>query len=887
MKLSEIFNRFLAVLICLGIWLRYRVTFRGFDEIKSKRGILFLPNHPAEIDPVIVLSKLWKRFSPKAVVLEDFYFNPGLNWMMKLIGAIPMPNMWIGSGAYKKLRVRQSMDQISENLEKGSNVLLYPSGRMMHSGLEDLRGASAIYEIIQKNSDFNIVLIRTSGLIGSSFSWVANQQRPNQWHCLYHGILHVLKNLVFFTPRRKVLIEFEDLGSGIPKFKDKLELNKWLEDWYNLKGEESATLVSYRFWKKVYFELKEANSPAQKMEVTIREEIRQKVEKELSNKSGIKISEIRDEHSLFKDLGFDSLDLAEVTSWMEEEFHVTGVNAADLNTTFDVMAAANGCVLNSDDSFSLKLKGDWEKLNLNRRIRTPDPNVTIQQNFLDVCDSFRNELAMADETSGVLSYGMVKTRVLLLADIFKTLPNTHIGIMLPASCAATLSIFSCLIAGKIPVMINWTVGDNTLTHIIKVTGLKHIISSGRFLDKIDQLNIELLEPYLITLESLRDFEITFRRKIKAFLRSKMSSKSLAKIFSSNFEVSKETAVILFTSGSETMPKGVPLSHYNILSNIKACITAGEVKPSDSIYAFLPPFHSFGFTVTTILPLMTGLKAAYYPNPLESRKIVQGISGWKPSIICGTPTFVSGIFKAAESHQLQSLRLILVGAEKTPKELFERVKKLCKAEILEGYGITECSPVLSINRPGKGPSGVGPPVGDVEIRILNEGQDTGVERGQRGLIIVRGSNVFEGYLGRDSEDAFMVFEGKKWYITGDLGSLDKENNLWISGRLRRFVKVGGEMISLPAMEEALEKHLNTEDEEQKSALSYLEREGDRPIICLFTVVNIEVEEANKILKKEGFSNLHKINHQIKLDEIPVLGTGKTDHRKLKSILSEKY
>ena len=206
-------------------------------------------------------------------------------------------------------------------------------------------------------------------------------------------------------------------------------------------------------------------------------------------------------------------------------------------------------------------------------------------------------------------------------------------------------------------------------------------------------------------------------------------------------------------------------------------------------------------------------------------------------------------------------------------------------MLEGYGITECSPVLTINRPKEKHIGVGRPMDEIEVCIVNPEKKTLLKEGEQGLILVRGPNIFSGYLDRDSRDAFVDCGGKKWYVTGDLGFISSEHYLTISGRLKRFVKIGGEMISLPAMEIALQEVYESEDGEPTLALSYLEREGERPHICLFTTYCSTVEEINKTLKKVGFGNLARINQVFKIKEIPVLGTGKTDHRKLKELLRQ--
>ena len=844
-----------------------------------------MPNHPAEIDPVILLAKLWHPYRPHSVVLDDFYHSPGLHWLMKMIGAIPMPNMWAGTGSYKRLRVERSLAEIIKCLDEGQNVLMYPSGRLMHSGRENLRAVSGVYEILTKVPDVNPVLVRTTGLIGSSFSWVAQQRRPNQWECVFNGLSHVLSNLIFFTPRRKVIVEFEQASLEIKSSKDKMELNRQLEAWYNLRGDESISLVSYSIWTKKFFDVASQRRRKSGKSETVEREIREKVLAELSQKADVDESDIKEDEELERHLGLDSLAIAELIGWLDEEFFVSDIDATDLHTVYDVMAAASGFITNSTPLETPKTNKRWADSGSARPLLPPTATTTVHLNFLQTCDTMKHHVAIADDTFGVLTYGQVKVKVLVMADIFREFPEERIGIMLPASVSVVAIVFAVLVAGKTPVMINWTLGDNNLRHSIKASGVSRILTSARFLDQLDQLNIETIEKYLVILEDVGKKNITLRRKLKGLYQARFNSEKLSRKFNLTSQTSDDIAVILFTSGSETVPKGVPLSHRNVLSNISGCIQAVELSPKDSIYAFLPPFHSFGFTVTMVLPLLVGIRGIFFPNPLGSRRIVSGISLWTPTIICGTPTFISGIVKAAGPEQLASLRLILVGAEKTPTELFERVESVCNAEILEGYGITECSPVLTINRPGENHVGVGKPIDGVDVCIVDVETKDVLQRGEQGLILVAGPNVFSGYLDRDAADAFIEVRGKRWYVTGDLGFITPEGQLVLSGRLKRFVKIGGEMISLPAMEATLQMAYKIDGSEPSIALSYREEEGKRPEIYGFTPMELTTASINKTLSEAGFGNLSRVKHVIRINEMPVLGSGKIDYRRLRSFLTE--
>jgi long-chain-fatty-acid--[acyl-carrier-protein] ligase len=408
----------------------------------------------------------------------------------------------------------------------------------------------------------------------------------------------------------------------------------------------------------------------------------------------------------------------------------------------------------------------------------------------------------------------------------------------------------------------------------------------RFADNLDNVPFDEIEHLLVFLEDLASEKITLKTKISAVLRSGKSADSLMKRYKLKGLSADDQAVILFTSGSEAAPKGVPLTHNNILSNIRSVQNIFKLQNDDVVYSFLPPFHSFGLTTTTILPLMLGLRVAHYPNPTEARKLANGIAKWKSTLIAGTPTFLDGIIKAARPGQLDTLRLMVTGAEKAPEELFEKVSGMSgDALLLEGYGITECSPVVSACHPGDKPVGVGKPIPGVELCIVDLDNRQPVPQGERGLILVNGPNIFHGYMGGNPPDPFCELNGKQWYNTGDLGFISDDGSLVISGRLKRFVKVGGEMVSLPAMESALYEKWPTGEDGPVVAVEAVERQGERPVISLFSSVPVTEDEANAVLRQAGFSNVVRVSRVDPVDKIPLLGTGKTDYRSLKKKLAE--
>lgn len=892
-SLSRFIRRFFALLTRLVLRLRYKIEIKAPDSFSSTEGVLILPNHPAEIDPVILMSVLTPRLDPHPMAVEDFYFMPGLHLLMKLLRVLPVPNMETGAGSYKRMRLRRSLDQAADWLNAGENLLIYPAGRLMHSGREDLRAASGVTEILHRVRDPRVVLVRTRGLIGSSFSWPVWQRRPQLEKCLLNGAKTLLVNLLFFTPRRQVQIEIIEAPADFPAKAEREFLNAWLEAWYNAPGEEPLTRPPYAFWQKTAPEIIQAGDEKNdETPVAVPAKLRQKLINELSRISGRDASEIRENGHLARDLGFDSLATAEFAAWLQGEFYILDLDTSELETVGDCLtAAAGGSRDGAQKAISPEIPPpNWRETRPRPSILPPDPERLIPEIFFETCRRAPNAPAIADEISGVLRYRRLRLSVVILAEVIRRrCPESHIGILLPASTGAAVVILAALTAGKVPVLINWTMGDANFEQVIQTAGLKMILSSGRFLDRIDSIDFERFADWILPLEDLARKKIGWRQKLSGLLLARRASAVISRHFGLDQLQPDSPAVILFTSGSEAAPKGVPLSHRNILSNIQASLDAIHLKSEDVLYGFLPPFHSFGFTITTILPLVCGLKTAFYPNPTESRKLVRGIAKWRPSLLCGTPTFLTGILRAGDSGSLSSLELLLTGAEKAPDELFLRARDLCGATVLEGYGITECSPVLTIQRIGDERVGVGRAIGDVEIKIIDLNTSEELPPGEQGMIIVRGSSIFHGYLTQTPDDAFIKLDdGPAWYRTGDLGILDEHDNLILTGRLKRFVKIGGEMISLPAMEHALLDRLPQEPDSEGPVLALASREnpGERPWLCLFTTLTVTRDQVNAVLRDAGFSNLARIQDVQKMTAIPLLGSGKTDYVTLSNQLQQK-
>ena len=315
------------------------------------------------------------------------------------------------------------------------------------------------------------------------------------------------------------------------------------------------------------------------------------------------------------------------------------------------------------------------------------------------------------------------------------------------------------------------------------------------------------------------------------------------------------------------------------------ISAFIVLPSDRLIGMLPPFHSFGITVTMALPLCAGMPTVYHPNPTEGGRLARLIEAYRVSLLVGTPTFLNGILRAAGVGQLKSLRAVIAGAEKCPPAVYESVTRvLPHLVLLEGYGITECSPVVSVNDERQPrPYTIGKILPSLRYAILDVDTGRRVGPGRPGMLILHGPSIFHGYANYDGPTPFLDYEGTSWYRTGDLVTEDAGGVLTFAGRLKRFVKIGGEMISLPAIEEVLARHYaGPDDEGPVVAVESVSAESN-PELILFTVKDLDRETVNREIREAGLSPLYNIRFVRKLDQIPTLGSGKTDYRALKSLL----
>ena len=905
-KLYKNFNLFVVVIFLkLALSLRYRVKIKGLGKLEEKykedpKGFIFLPNHSTFIiDPLILSTFLWNRFQPRPLTIDYAFYLPGARFFLNIVKAIPVPNFGPSSNSHKTWKVDQSIQTVVDGLKKGKHFLFYPAGRVKLSSREKVKSASGLTTILHNTPEAKVVLIRITGFWGSAFSRAITGELPDLKKEVIKSIWLVLKNFIFFVPKRDISIEFELAGEEFPYKEDRLTINNYLESWYNKpfakekEGGEPLKLVSSSFWKDEIPKIEKGNIEEEVNLEDIPQDLQKHIREEIANITELPIEEILPEKLLLNDLCLDSLSTAELLVFLEQNYDVKHVELEDLTTVSKVIAIAAGNYKPKKDYKvdESQLK-KWNKQGKVCDLVIPEADSIIEL-FLNQSEKLGRNTIFSDAMTGQVStFKEARVKVIILANLIQKIPEKNIGILLPASGAATLLVYACLLAGKVPVMINWTVGARHLDFVKEKMQLETVLTSWQFIYKVSNVDFGSLNELLFFIEEWR-FEVSLKDKIKAFCLSKSKTEKILSKFDSQNIKSDDIAVVLFTSGSESNPKGVPLSHKNIIKNIKNGELENllDLSANDALLAFLPPFHSFGFTLTTIYPLISGLRTIYFPNPTDYNSLASVLKDWKASIVVGPPTFLRGIFLSLDAESSKSVRLVVSGAEKLSKNVVNLVKALNpKAVVCQGYGITECSPMISMNLSGDFALGVGYPIKGVELLIVHNETLEVMGFGESGLILVRGANVFSGYLD-NVMNPFVTVNGKKWYNTGDIGYLDEKGFLTISGRLKRFVKIGGEMISLTGLEAAFlevapQKGWGSLDSGIPLAVCAKEKEGAKPTICLFTNFKTTKKAANIVLLEQGFSSLAQITEVVELESIPVMGTGKVNYRYLEVLLENK-
>ena len=741
--------------------------------------------------------------------------------------------------------------------------------------MEDLGGASAAATLIQAVPEARVVLIRTRGLWGSSLSRAGGL--PSLARAARQALGHLLANGLFFTPRRQVSVELHE-PADLPRDADRNALNRRLEAFYNQDAPPN-THVPYTIWEKGGMrQVAEPTTTSLQGDLgAVPPGTRTLVLQHLAGITGRTVEALRESDSLARDLALDSLALLDLALWLETEFGLPMEGTTGLSTVGDVLLAACGTMLSVSAAELQPLSASWSR-------PRPPPLLPAGESLLAVflaqARRAPGRAILADQVSGVRTYRDVITGVLVLKPGLQALPGECLGIMLPASVGAGVATLAALFAGKTPVMVNWTVGPRNLLHCLTVADVQRVVTVRRLVQKLEAQGMDLsgVKDRFVYLEDVAA-AVSLSAKLAAALQSYLSWRALARV------QPRATAVVLFTSGSENLPKAVPLTHANLLANMRDLVTVVHFRPEDRLIGMLPPFHSFGLNCTLLMPLCYGIPTAYHANPTESAMLARLIAAYGVTLLVGTPTFLNGILRAATDAQLRSLRIVVSGAEKCPAHVYETLATRCpQVTVLEGYGITECSPAVALSdESAPQPGTVGKVLPSFAYAIVDLDTGERVAPGSKGMLLVRGPSVFPGYLRYDGASPFVDFEGFSWYRTGDLVTASAAGVISFAGRLKRFVKLGGEMISLPAIEEVLATAFLSGDEDKPLLAVESTAQELNPELVLFTALDVDREAANRCLREAGLSALYNLRRVVRLEAIPLLGTGKTDYRALREQL----
>ena len=491
----------------------------------------------------------------------------------------------------------------------------------------------------------------------------------------------------------------------------------------------------------------------------------------------------------------------------------------------------------------------------------------LHQQFVRVAKQNEKKLAVIDRTlDRRLTYKRLLIGSLILVKKFQHYDPGFLGIMLPNSAGSVLAVLATLMSGRVPVMINYSTGAAAnCEYAQKKCAFKTIITSRALCQKINCQHIE----GLVYLEDVMNTVSVFD-KIKAALKAGLSVERLLKAIHGGDE--NDTLLILFTSGSEKDPKAVQLTHRNISANYESLKKAFDFTRDDIFLANLPYFHVFGQTANLWVPLLEGMTMVTYANPLDFKIINNIVREEKVTLMAGTPTFYWGYLRNSRSGDYETVRILISGADKCPEALRTGFLQKHFKTLLEAYGTTETSPGITVNtlthnRPGS----TGRPLDGVQVRVENYETGEGCAVGEIGKILVKGGNVMKGYFDDFEQTSLCMRHG--WYDTGDMGYMDPDGYLWHVGRLKRFLKIGGEMVSLVKVEDVLEKLLPDDVE-----CCVVEIPDPMRGARIVAAVTQQVDE--KAILKDMAEQLPKIalpSRFVVIAPMPKHGSGKIDFR----------
>ncbi len=489
-----------------------------------------------------------------------------------------------------------------------------------------------------------------------------------------------------------------------------------------------------------------------------------------------------------------------------------------------------------------------------------------------------------------MSYGNVLAAAIVLSKFIKEeTDKLRVAIVLPPGKGGLIANLAVLFAGKIPVNLNFTAGPEAIKSCIRQADVDRFITADPFVRKISSFpwppNRDLIFIERV-LPTLKKKIITW-----AIISKILPTALLGILLGLNKRRGDDEAILLFTSGSSGEPKGVALSHRNVLANVCQFGSRLGFAPGSTILGCLPLFHSFGCTVTLWYPVIQGVNLVTYPSPLETKRLAELIAFHQINIFLATPTFLRGYMKRTDPAQFASLRLVVTGAEKLPQTLATAFEEKFGIRPQEGYGLTETSPATNVNLPDLEPErdsivlptsrngSVGQLLPGIAIRITDPSTEKDLPINQQGIIWLKGSNVFGGYLKDPKRTAEVLTDG--WFRTGDVGRVDADGFLYIEGRISRFSKIAGEMVPHETVEAAINKvlELDGDTERRIAVVGVPDEQKGEAILLLSTIAGPALEQECIDLRykllDDGLSSLWCPKQIIPVAEIPILASGKLD------------
>jgi len=507
----------------------------------------------------------------------------------------------------------------------------------------------------------------------------------------------------------------------------------------------------------------------------------------------------------------------------------------------------------------------------------------IIESFIKTAKKNFNKIVQEDSTGMSLTFGQTLTAGILLSRHVRNFEGENIALVFPASVGGALAFIATSLSGKTPVGLNFIAGKEEQDWVMDTCEIKTIFTSRVFIQKAEIVE----DPRMVFIEDIKEKTSKLEKLLTYFSCKVKSSRSLIRKYK-EFDAPDRTAIILFTSGSESHPKGVPLTNRNIYMSIQNFSTVFKPNPEDKVLGTLPFFHVFGFAVCLWLPLIMGMGAVFHPNPTDYERLGKIVHRYRITMLLGTSTLYRGFMKKWKREQVSSVRLAFAGAEKLNESVRKKFSEKLGITIFEAYGVTESCSCITVNYPNDFCHGsVGKLLPDVQCKIVNTETYEELQPGEEGLILVKGPNVMNGYYKAPELTSQAFHDG--FYITGDIGKFEN-GFLYITDRLKRFAKIGGEMIPLTPIEDKLSHVLDqhTENEKRNCAIVNIPHAQKGEQLVAFVVdANSDKISLNRELDQAGLPKLSQPDHYMPIDSIPMLPSGKVDYKSIKKTAIEKF